>query len=64
MVDDPDGRGIALRFSRYKRRRPDKSIEQATTTEEVAHLFYKQKKSYKCCLQSPDAMLRLRLLSG
>jgi DNA ligase-1 len=47
LVDDPDGRGIALRFPRFKRRRPDKSIEQATTTEEVAHLFYKQKKSYK-----------------
>jgi hypothetical protein len=47
LVDDPDGRGIALGFPRFKRRRPDKSIEQATTTEEVAHLFYEQKKSYK-----------------
>jgi DNA ligase-1 len=47
LVDDPDGRGIALRFPRFKRRRPDKSIEQATTTEEVAHLFCKQSKSYK-----------------
>jgi DNA ligase-1 len=47
IVDDPDGRVIALQFPRFKRRRPDKSIEQATTTKEVAHLFCKQKKSYK-----------------
>jgi DNA ligase-1 len=47
IMEDPDGRGIALRFPRFKRRRPDKSIEQATTpTEEVAHLLY-QRKSYK-----------------
>jgi DNA ligase-1 len=65
LVDDPDGRGIALRFPRFKRRRPDKSIEQATTTEEVAHLFCKQKKSYGIqCLQSPHAILRLPVLSG
>jgi hypothetical protein len=43
LVDDPDGRGTTLRFPRFKRRRPDKTIEQATTTEEVAHnIFYKQ----------------------
>jgi hypothetical protein len=45
IVDDPDGRGIALRFPRFKGLRPDASIEQATTTEEVAHLFYEQIRS-------------------
>jgi ATP-dependent DNA ligase len=30
IVDDPDGRGNPLRFPRFKQRRPDKSIEQAT----------------------------------
>jgi hypothetical protein len=45
IMEDPDGRGIVLRFPRFKRRRPDRSIEEATTTEEVAHLFYKQTRS-------------------
>jgi hypothetical protein len=44
-VDDPDGRGIAG-FPRFnKRRRPDKSIKQATRTDELAHLFHKQTRS-------------------
>jgi DNA ligase-1 len=37
-------RGVALRFPRFKRRRPDKRIDQATTTVEIARLFEKQAK--------------------
>ena len=40
---DPS-RGVALRFPRFKRRRPDKRIDQATTTAQVAELFRKQAK--------------------
>ena len=43
MVDE-EGRGVALRFPRFKRRRPDKKPEQATTSIEVAQLFAKQSK--------------------
>lgn len=41
---DEDGRGVALRFPRFKRRRPDKKPEQATTSAEIAQLFAKQAK--------------------
>ena len=41
---DSDGRGVAMRFPRFKRRRPDKGIGQATTSAEVANLFFKQAK--------------------
>jgi DNA ligase-1 len=41
---DEEGRGVALRFPRFKRRRPDKKPEQATTSIEVAQLFAKQSK--------------------
>ncbi len=41
---DEEGRGVALRFPRFKRRRPDKTPEQATTSIEVAQLFAKQSK--------------------
>lgn len=44
LIGDPEGRGIALRFPRFKRRRPDKSVEQATTSEDVARLFFQQSK--------------------
>ena len=37
-------RGVALRFPRFKRRRPDKRIEQATTTTQIADMFAKQAK--------------------
>eukprot|EP00536_Pseudo-nitzschia_multiseries_P004611 jgi/Psemu1/295630/fgenesh1_pm.78_\ len=41
---DEEGRGVALRFPRFKRRRPDKKPEQATTSIEIAQLFAKQSK--------------------
>ena len=44
LIDDPEGRGIALRFPRFKRRRPDKKPRQATTCSQIADLFYKQSK--------------------
>ena len=44
LVDDPEGRGIALRFPRFKHRRPDKSVEQATTSRQIAQLFAQQSK--------------------
>lgn len=34
--------GVALRFPRFKRRRPDKRIDQATTSAQIAELFSKQ----------------------
>jgi len=43
MVDEA-GRGVALRFPRFKRRRPDKTPEQATTSVEIAQLYAKQSK--------------------
>jgi hypothetical protein len=43
-IDDPEGRGVALRFPRFKRRRPDKRIDQATTSLQIAQLFAKQSK--------------------
>lgn len=46
LLNDPDGRGVALRFPRFKRRRPDKSIEQATTAAQIATLFSQQSKTH------------------
>ena len=43
-VDDAEGRGVALRFPRFKRRRPDKKPTQATTCAEIARLFASQSK--------------------
>ena len=40
-------RGVALRFPRFKRRRPDKRIDQATTSSQIAELFTKQTKRCK-----------------
>jgi DNA ligase-1 len=44
MVPDDQERGVALRFPRFKRRRPDKTIEEATTTAQIAELFGRQSK--------------------
>jgi ATP-dependent DNA ligase I len=41
---DEEGRGVALRFPRFKRRRPDKKPEHATTSVEIAQLYAKQAK--------------------
>mmetsp|Transcript_26506 Transcript_26506/g.40231 ORF Transcript_26506/g.40231 Transcript_26506/m.40231 type:complete len:809 (+) Transcript_26506:83-2509(+) len=41
---DSSTRGVALRFPRFKRRRPDKRIDQATTSAQIAELFAKQTK--------------------
>jgi ATP-dependent DNA ligase len=44
LVKDNEGRGVALRFPRFKRRRPDKTPEQATTCSQIAQLFFAQSK--------------------
>jgi len=44
LIDDRDGRGVALRFPRFKRKRPDKDPTQATTTRQIAQMFYQQSK--------------------
>lgn len=42
-----EDRGVALRFPRFLRRRPDKSVEQATTPLEVAQLYASQTKVWR-----------------
>jgi hypothetical protein len=44
LIDDPEGRGVALRFPRFKRRRPDKRIDQSTTSLQIAQMFAQQSK--------------------
>jgi DNA ligase 1 len=44
LIDDSESRGVAMRFPRFKRRRPDKTIEQATTCLEIASLYANQSK--------------------
>jgi hypothetical protein len=69
LLDDPAGRGVALRFPRFKRRRPDKRPDQATTSLQIAQLFAKQSKQVEaheaadkfdnCCHPVSNSMLVL-----
>lgn len=52
LIQDSEGRGIALRFPRFKRRRPDKRPDQATTTIQIAQLFANQSKSGPAVLRN------------
>ena len=47
IIGADENRGIALRFPRFKRRRPDKLVEQATTAAQIADLFRQQSKVHK-----------------
>lgn len=47
LVPDPDGRGVALRFPRFKRRRTDKATTSATTSAQIAAMFLNQAKQMK-----------------
>jgi DNA ligase-1 len=40
--DEKENRGLALRFPRFKRWRPEKSHEQATTVQEIVKMFSNQ----------------------
>ena len=46
LIPDQEGRGVALRFPRFKRRRPDKRPDQATSCFQIAELFSKQSKKF------------------
>jgi DNA ligase-1 len=37
-----DGRGLGLRFPRFIRKRPDKTVDEATASDEIAELFKSQ----------------------
>lgn len=41
--DEEQKRGLALRFPRFKRWRPEKSPEQSTTVQEIASMFTEQR---------------------
>ena len=69
LLDDPEGRGVALCFPRFKRCRPDKRPDQATTSLQIAQLFEKQFKQVEsheaankfdnCCHPVSNSMLVL-----
>ncbi|TGZ79606.1 ATP-dependent DNA ligase [Ascodesmis nigricans] len=40
-----DERGLSLRFPRFLRKRPDKSIDEASTSEFLADLYFKQEQA-------------------
>ncbi|MBW2993308.1 ATP-dependent DNA ligase, partial [Candidatus Woesearchaeota archaeon] len=43
-VSFSEGRGLALRFPRFKRLREDKKAEQSTTTKEILQMFKKKRR--------------------
>jgi DNA ligase-1 len=45
--DDDNGRGISLRFPRFIRSRPDKPMEQATTSSDIVKMFWAQSQRQK-----------------
>jgi len=45
--DEKEKRGLALRFPRFERWRPEKAPEQATTVQEIVKMFLTQKKRKK-----------------